>query len=74
MLQKSNLIITNIGKITVPLKYFYAVPGSLFSPDLAQWYKENTTAPFNAVAFPKSTHMFIAENPELFAQELSKLL
>ncbi len=63
-----------IGKITVPLNYFYAVPGSLFSPDLAQWYKENANAPFNAVAFPESTHMFIAEHPELFAQELSKLL
>ena len=59
--------------ITVPLAYFYAVPGSLFSPDLAKWYQEHVNCPFKAVAFPESTHMMIAEHPEQFANELLKL-
>ena len=63
-----------IEKITVPLTYFYAVPGSLFSPDLAKWYENNTKVSFNSVAFPRSTHMFIAEHPRRFANELKKLL
>ena len=63
-----------IGRITVPLTYFYPTPGSLFSPDLAEWYRSNTKAPFNSVEFPDGTHMFIAEHPDLFAKELEKLL
>jgi len=63
-----------IGKITVPLTYFYAVPGSLFSPELSEWYRRNAAVPFKAVAFPDSSHMFISEHPELFAKELEKLL
>ncbi len=63
-----------IGKITVPLTYFYAVPGSLFSPDLAQWYRSQAKVPFNAVAFPDSTHMLISEHPGQFAEKLGKLL
>ena len=63
-----------VGKITVPLTYFYAVPGSLFSPELADWYGKNANVPFNAVAFPESTHMFISEHPGKFAEELAKLL
>ena len=63
-----------IEKITVPLTYFYAVPGSLFSPELAEWYQTHANVPFKAVAFPESTHMFISEHPEQFAKELGKLL
>ena len=63
-----------LGKLTVPLAYFYAVPGSLFSPDLAKWYESHVSVPFKAVAFPESTHMFISEHPDLFAEELGKLL
>lgn len=63
-----------IGKISVPLTYFYAVPGSLFSPELANWYKQQVKVPFKAVAFPESTHMFISEHPDEFAEELEKLL
>ena len=63
-----------ISKITVPLTYFYAVPGSLFSPKLADWYKQQVKVPFSAVAFPESTHMFISEHPDKFAVELEKLL
>ena len=63
-----------VRKISVPLTYFYAIPGSLFSPALADWYRENVSVPFNSVAFPDSTHMFITEHPELFAKELEKLL
>ncbi|MBQ3666248.1 MAG: alpha/beta hydrolase [Lachnospiraceae bacterium] len=63
-----------IGKITVPITYFYATPGSLFSPELADWYRRNTNMPVRTVAFKKSTHMFIMEHPEQFAKELEKLL
>ena len=63
-----------IGKITVPFTYFYAVPGSLFSPKLANWYRQQVKVPFKSVAFPESTHMFISEHPDKFARELEKLL
>ena len=63
-----------IGMITVPLTYFYPVPGSLFSPQLADWYRKNVNTPFNSVAFPDSSHMFIFEHPEQFANELRKIL
>ncbi len=63
-----------IGTITVPLTYFYAVPGSLFSPKLAEWYRHQAKVPFKAVAFPDSTHMFISEHPKDFAREMEKLL
>lgn len=63
-----------IGRITVPLTYFYAIPGSLFSPELAAWYQAQAHVPFRAVGFPDSTHMFISEHPEQFAKELAKLL
>ncbi len=61
-------------QITVPCTYFYAVPGSLFSPELAKWYEEHISAPFHAVAFPDSTHLLIDEYPEKFAAEIEKLL
>lgn len=63
-----------IGKITVPLTYFYAVPGSLFSPKLAEWYEQNARTSFRSVAFPESTHLLISEHPDLFAEELEKIL
>ena len=63
-----------VEKITVPLTYFYAVPGSLFSPDLAVWYKEHVHTPFSAVPFENSTHMLVSEHPEQFAQEVIKVL
>lgn len=63
-----------IGKITVPLWYFYPTPGSLFSPDLEKWYRENVKSDYHSVEFPNSSHMLISENPELFASALEKLL
>ena len=63
-----------ISKISVPLTYFYAVPGSLFSPELADWYRQQAKVPFKAVAFPESSHMFISEHPDEFDDELEKLL
>lgn len=63
-----------IPKITVPLTYFYADPGSLFSPKLADWYEETVTTPFKAVKFPDSDHMLVANYPERFAEEVAKLL
>lgn len=62
------------GQITVPVTYFYADPGSLFSPGLADWYKEHVKAPFKAVRFPESTHMLVSDHPEKFAEEVGKVL
>ena len=63
-----------VGKITVPLTYFYADPGSLFSPELADWYKDHVAVTYKAVCFPKSTHMMINDYPEKFSEEVSKVL
>ena len=63
-----------IEQITVPFTYFYAVPGSLFSPDLSRWYQDHVKCPYKAVSFPQSTHMMISEHPTMFAEELAKLL
>lgn len=60
--------------ITVPFTYFYSVPGSLFSPDLEKWYREKIKTPFNSVPFPDSSHLFISEYPDKFADEIGKLL
>ncbi len=63
-----------VGKITVPVTYFYAVPGSLFSPALADWYREHVSAPYRAVPFENSTHMLVQEHPDLFAKEVIRAL
>ena len=63
-----------VSQITVPVTYFYADPGSLFSPALADWYKEQVVTPFRAVRFPESTHMLISDYPEKFAEEVGKVL
>ena len=60
--------------ITVPLTYFYADPGSLFSPKLADWYGEHVKVPYHAVQFPNSNHMLISDYPEKFAEEVGKQL
>jgi pimeloyl-ACP methyl ester carboxylesterase len=61
-------------QISVPVTYFYADPGSLFSPQLADWYKEHIVTPYKAVRFPESTHMLISDHPELFTEEVRKVL
>ncbi|MBR2812534.1 MAG: alpha/beta hydrolase [Solobacterium sp.] len=63
-----------VEQITVPVTYFYAEPGSLFSPALADWYKDHVRTPFKAVCFPESTHMLVSDHPEKFAEEVSKVL
>ena len=63
-----------VGEITVPVTYFYADPGSLFSPALADWYREHIMTPYRAVRFPKSTHMLVSDHPDKFAQEVSAVL
>ena len=62
------------SQITVPVTYFYADPGSLFSPELAVWYKNHITSPFKAVRFPESTHMLVSDYPEKFAEEVSAVI
>lgn len=65
---------TAVEQITVPVTYFYADPGSLFSPALADWYREHVPTPFDAVRFPESTHMLVSDYPEKFAEELGAVL
>ena len=62
------------GMITVPLTYFYADPGSLFSPRLADWYAEQVQIPYRAVCFPGSDHMLVTNDPVRFTQNVSALL
>lgn len=64
----------SVAKITVPLTYFYAVPGSLYPPELAEWYSSQVTVPYKAIPFEQSTHRFVTEHPKEFAAELEKLL
>ncbi len=63
-----------VEQITVPVTYFYADPGSLFSPELATWYGAHVKTPYRAVRFPESTHMLVGDNPEKFAEEVSNVL
>ena len=63
-----------VGEITVPLRYFYSTLGSIFSPELEQWYRKNAVSDFQSAEFPNSTHLLIAENPRHFAEEIEKLL
>ncbi len=59
-----------VEKITVPVYYFYAVPGSLFSPELADWYRDHVHTPYQAVAFPNCTHMMVDDRPHQFTREV----
>ncbi len=61
-------------QITVPVTYFFADPGSLFSPALSDWYKDHVKTPFRAVRFPDSTHMLVSDHPEKFTEEVGKVL
>ena len=63
-----------VEKITVPVTYFYADPGSLFSPVLADWYRGHVPTKYKAVRFPESTHMLVGDYPEKFAAEVGKVL
>ena len=63
-----------VEQITVPLTYFYADPGSLFSPQLADWYREHVPTPFQAVRFPDSDHMLVTNDPARFTESVAALL
>ena len=63
-----------VEQITVPVTYFYADPGSLFSPKLADWYRDQVRTPFQAVRFPESTHMLVSDYPAKFAEEVRAVL
>jgi pimeloyl-ACP methyl ester carboxylesterase len=63
-----------VGNISVPVTYFYPVPGSLFSPELAGWYEEHVNTPFHAVQFEDCSHMMIEDQPEKFTEEVIKVL
>ena len=65
---------TVVEQITVPVTYFFADPGSLFSPELADWYQEHVRTPYKAVRFPDSTHMLVSDYPEKFAEEVGAVL
>ena len=63
-----------VSHITVPVTYFYAEPGSLFSPALADWYRENVKTSYRAVCFRECTHMMVNDHPEKFTKEISTVL
>ncbi len=63
-----------VGEISVPVTYFYAEPGSLFSPALSDWYRDHVKTPFKAVCFPESTHMLVSDYPDRFAEEVRAVL
>ena len=63
-----------VEQITVPVTYFYADPGSLFSPKLADWYKEHVRTQYRAVRFPNANHMLVSDYPDQFAAEVSAVL
>ena len=63
-----------VAQITVPVTYFYADPGSLFSPELADWYRIHVPTQYNAVRFPESTHMLVSDDPGRFADEVGTVL
>ena len=60
--------------LDVPVAYFYPDPGSLFAPELAEWYAQNVPTEFKAVRFEKSTHILVIEHPAKFAAEVAALL
>lgn len=64
----------SVEQIAVPVYYFYAVPGSLFSPKLSDWYRNHVHTPFEAVAFENSTHMLASDHPDQFAKEVIRVL
>ena len=63
-----------VEKITVPLTYFYADPGSLFSPKLADWYRKHVKTQYQAVPFPGSDHMLVTNDPYRFTESVAKVL
>ena len=63
-----------VEKITVPLTYICAVPGSMYSPSLAGWYEEHVRTPYTSVPIENSTHMMIMDHPGEFAREVVKVL
>ena len=63
-----------VEKITVPVTYFYADPGSLFSPELAGWYREHVKTKFQALRFPGSDHMLVTNDPGRFTEGILRLL
>lgn len=63
-----------VEQITVPVIGFYADPGSLFSPALADWYAAHVKTLFEAVRFPESTLMLVSDYPEMFTEEAGKVL
>ena len=63
-----------VDMITVPLTYFYADPGSLFSPKLADWYRDHVKTAYHAVRFPDSDHMLVTNDPDRFTESVMKLV
>ena len=63
-----------VEQISVPVTYFYADPGSLFSPELADWYGEHVRTQYRAVRFPNANHMLVSDYPDKFAEEVRGVL
>ncbi len=63
-----------VEDITVPVTYFYADPGSLFTPELSYWYALHVKSHYTSVRFGNATHLFISEQPKEFAKEVENFL
>ena len=63
-----------IPKFTIPFGYFYADPGSLYSPALAEYYRKTVSGPYKAVGFPSKSHSFYREMPHEFSEEVIKFM
>ena len=63
-----------IPMFRIPVGYFYADPGALYSTDLANYYKETIPAKVTTVPFPSTNHLFFEDMPDLFAEKLIEFL
>ena len=63
-----------IAQITVPTAYIYADPGSLFSPRVKDWYAAQGLPSFRSIGIGNSTHDFLREHPDAFADAVCEIL
>lgn len=66
---------SSLPKFTVPTAYFYADPGSLYFPELANYYGEKiANASYTPVSFASNTHAFPVQMAEQFCESLLEFL
>ena len=60
--------------ITVPTGYFYATPGSLYKPELKDYYEKMIPGAVTSVPFESNDHAFFEKMPEQFSEELIRFM